>query len=498
MSNRSELFGEIDASLAPPELIGVLDDIPGGEDNLLPKDGWLRPLRVEFSLWSDSVIAPGVKDVIQLILDGDELNPVDTKEFIGTGSPIDPALLFLEVPVSKLDEGVHSLIYRLWPWNNPGLPRECLPVPFTVDKTAPILATDSQLIFPPEVAPPPKQITAAYLAIPANNDQVLATLPAYTKEKVGDVITWYWERSPGGRDVAGTKTLTQEDLGKAIHVAFAGDLLRQSTNNQDYFATWRVSDRAGNTSVLSMYEILQVNIRPPTPRQHPTIKQATNTGATGVLNPFQGASGVTVVVPAVGVDPGEKAKVDFIGQGGEAGPGSILGVEASVVDGMEFAIPANVVAANVPATGTDVRKVEVRYWAGVDPQHSAIYTLTVNRFAGDSFGSVQCDKAQTGSPATLSKATVALSGANIQIEKWAYHTDSLLINVWAKASNDVVTDFLKLAPTPLIGGAFTTPLPKDYVASLPLNSQFTLYADVSLDQGFSFHPFKPMPIKLVE
>ncbi|MNG28422.1 hypothetical protein D3C84_1136760 [compost metagenome] len=83
------------------------------------------------------------------------------------------------------------------------------------------------------------------------------------------------------------------------------------------------------------------------------------------------------------------------------------------------------------------------------------------------------------------------------MEKWAYHEDTQLINVWALASS-VRTDFLEGAPTPLNANRkFTTPLPKDYVAALPLNSTFTLHASVSFDQGQSYRAFKSMSIKLV-
>jgi hypothetical protein len=307
------------------------------------------------------------------------------------------------------------------------------------------------------------------------------------------MITWYWERSPGGREIAGTKTLALSDIGQPVQVSFAGDLLRKG--NGDFYATYRVRDRAGNESVLSLDEKLGVNIRPPTPRKFPTVKEASSTPAgTGVLDPFRGVNGITVVVPRDEIDPGEEVTVDFIGLGGEGGIGSLVGVRPTVAGGLEFAIPAAVVAANIPVGG-DGRKVEVRYRA--DASLSATFTLSIDELSSTTFGSVECDKAQIGSPATLSKATVAQSGANIQIEQWAYHTNSQLINVWAMAAS-VRTDFLSAQPTPISGGGkFTTALPKDYVAALTLNSTFTLYASVSFDQGHSYRSFRSMLIKVI-
>ncbi|APC14460.1 hypothetical protein BLL42_01440 [Pseudomonas frederiksbergensis] len=491
MSKKSAPLDEFDNSLTAPDIIGVLEPVPGGEENLLPKDAWLVPLRVEFELWSDYAPVSGLTDVVQLIWDGDENNPVAEKHFEGTGSPFDPSLLWLQVPTSKLDEGVHSLYYRLQPWN--GSPaRTSVPVSVTVDKTAPV--TSGKLIFPAKVLPP-NQITAAYLADPVNQDQVLATVPEYTVKKVGDVITWYWELSPGGREVAGTRTLEQTDIGQPVQVSFTGDLLRRA--NGVFYATYRVCDRAGNKSVLSNDEKLDVNIRPPTPRKFPTVQQANSTpSGTGILNPLRGTAGVIVVVAASEVDPDEAVLVDFIGLGGEGGIGSVMGVKPTTPGGLEFAIPAPVVAANIPVSG-DGRKVEVWYWAGHETQHSAVYTLAINELSGEAFGSVGCPEAQIGSPATLSKSKVALSGANIEIDKWAYHEVTQRINVWSMASG-VRTDFLTDAPTPLnASGKFVTPLPKDYVAPLPLNETFTLYASVSFDQGHSYRLCKPMAMKLV-
>ncbi|MFW0758946.1 hypothetical protein ACN1C3_30250 [Pseudomonas sp. H11T01] len=489
MPRNSTPFNEHTTDLSPPDIIGVLPAVPGGEDNLLRKDAWLVPLRVEFALWSDSAPNPGLFDTVQLFW-REEAEPVHQKKLEGV---IPETELWLQVPVSKLDEGVHSLYYRVLPWNG-STPRESLPVNVTIDKTAPILATSSQLIFPSATLPP-NQITAVYLADPAHEDQVLATLPDYTGKKVGDVITWYWERSPGGRDIADTKTLKLDDLGKAVQVSFKGDLLRRA--NGDYYGTYRVRDRAGNETVLSSDVKLNVNIRPPTPRKFPTVKQATSTpSGTGVLNPFLGTAGVTVVVASAEVDPDEEVTVDFVGLGGESGIGSVTAVKPITPGGLEFAIPASIVAANIPVGG-DGRKVEVRYWAGHDVQHSAVYTLTINELAGESFGTVNCPEAQIGSPATLSKSKVALSGANVEIDRWAYHEGTQRINVWAMASG-VRTDFLKDAPTPInASGKFTTPFPKDYVAPLPLNSTFTLYASVSFDQGHSYRSFKSMAMKLI-
>ncbi|MFP3541228.1 hypothetical protein SB770_32380, partial [Pseudomonas sp. SIMBA_044] len=78
---------------------------------------------------------------------------------------------------------------------------------------------------------PPNNLTAAYLADPTNNDQVLATIPDYSEKKVGDVITWYWASSDTDFEVVGTLTLELDDITGALpQLTFTGDMIRNSRN----------------------------------------------------------------------------------------------------------------------------------------------------------------------------------------------------------------------------------------------------------------------------
>ncbi|MGF6330662.1 hypothetical protein ABH909_003540 [Pseudomonas sp. BS3782 TE3695] len=490
MVKSSNVRSSRNPEMPPPEIKELLPDVPDGETNLLPEASTHTDLKIWFTVPENSDPDLG-EETVALFVDGSP-NALVTRRW---NQPIEDSDRYLEVPQAWLrsHDGEHLFHYRVTIYN--GESADSFDLPMTLDTQRPLLAADSKLIFPSDVLPP-YAITAAYLAEPAHQDQVLATVPDYSAKKVGDVISWYWERSPGGRDpAAGTKTLALSDVGQPVQVSFSGDLLRK--DNGDFYATYRVRDRAGNESVLSVDEKLSVNIRPPTPRKFPTVKQADSTQmGTGILNPFRGTAGVTVVVEASEVDPTEVVRVDFIGLGGEEGIGSVKDVSPVTPGSLEFAIAAPVVAANIPVSG-DGRKVEIWYWAGHDPQHSATYTLTISELSAETLGSIECPEAEIGSPATLSKSKVASVGASIEIEKWAYHDNQHRINVWAIASG-VRTDFLEDAPPTLDASRrFSTPLPKDYVASLPLNSTFTLYASVSFDLGHSYRAFKPMPMKVV-
>ncbi|MCW8274996.1 hypothetical protein IMF27_04190 [Pseudomonas sp. PCH199] len=252
MSRHSEPYQETKVDLAPPDIIGTLPPIDGGEENLLLKDAWLHPLRIKFPIWSEPAPQSGFFDIVQLFF-GRGSDPVHERQLEG---PITDTELWLEVPAKELNEGVHVLYYRLLPWNG-STPRECRHVNVTIDKSPPILAADSKLIFPPEVLPPNK-LTAHYLE---GDDLLRAGIRAYSGPKPGDAITWYWDRSSSGATVGGTKVLTVQDFDKPLTLDITGDWIREQGDG-DRYAWYRVTDRAGNTSGQSAVQKLDVAAQP--------------------------------------------------------------------------------------------------------------------------------------------------------------------------------------------------------------------------------------------
>lgn len=264
---------------APTTDPAPLVDIAGGETNLLHRTAWSdpsNPLKVTFDSWENSAPTETDPEYIRIYLDGIQIGE---KKW---SAPIGPNDLFVPIGADKLPSGEHSLTYvvTIWSCTHQGSD----PFTITVDKDAPLLNTISQPQFPASSLPP-NQITAAYLADPANEDKVLATVPIYNAIKVGDVITWYWENSPTGQTIAGSWTLGLDDLSKPLRVSFSGDVLR-SSGNGGRFASYRVRDRAGNESPLSSNVALDVSIRPPIRRGFPKVSEATSfPDGTGQLNP---------------------------------------------------------------------------------------------------------------------------------------------------------------------------------------------------------------------
>lgn len=484
MSNRPKPFQNSSGSLSPPELIGVLENIPGGEPDLLPKDGWLRPLRVEFELWTDSVEIPGTTDVMLLILNGDVDNPVDRKEFHGTGSPIDPALLFLEVPVNKLEEGAHSLVYRLIPWNDPTTFRECLPHRFTVDKTAPILATDSKLIFPSEILPPNK-LTARYLEL--HDDEVKARLPAYTAPRPGDRITWYWGIGPGDFNKAGVIVLNANDYSTPIDIVIKGELIRDRGDGPR-FVMCQIDDRAGNPSPYSAFVELTVDAKPiPRNLPWPSVEKASGTGQLQTLDPLENQSGAVVVIPDTAtIHPGESAWVQW------GVPGSVGAHQASrPINAGErrYAIPMPSVAAFIGKT------LPVSYFVVESPGKdlpSEERRLAVKPVPKERFPTVQCEGLSGGS---LSYARIPDTGARIHLAAWTLMTTDqhIEIRIYGISRLGIEVYHQAIRPRavsqPELSGGVNATVPKAFFDGLRRDTPLTGRVYVSFDGGTTWPPF---------
>ncbi|VVN26858.1 hypothetical protein [Pseudomonas fluorescens] len=417
-------------NLPLPDVIGVLPSVPGGEDNLLPKDAWLQPLRIEFDWWEDPSELPSLADVVQLIWDGDEANPVAEKEYFGSNPPVPPTDLWLEVPVSKLDEGVHTLSYRLLPWNG-STERTSVPVNVTIDKTAPVLATPSTLIFPPEVLPPNK-LTAYYLE---DEDQVRAAIPAYTTPKVGDVITWYWDPSSSGTTIGGAKTLSAQDYDQPLFIDIPGDWIR-SQGDGDRYIWYRVIDRAGNPpNGQSAVERLIVSAQP-VPRVLPPPKvveaAGTNWPVRGTLDPIDAVNGVKVILnPASVVYPDELPRVRWAVEGEL---GSYIADPVSSGEWV-YSIPKAYMAPHFGKT------IPVDYCFDDkhgQPHQSEPFSLAVLKYPDRQLHSPQIVE---GSP--LSLAHIPPEGASITLRNWPFAAAGQQITIIVEGLEDATGTTIK-------------------------------------------------------
>jgi hypothetical protein len=407
MPRRTAASSKAVRSLAPLDIIGILPAVRGGEENLLAKDAWTRPLRVEFPWWDAPSELPFLVDTVELIWDGDEDDPVARQAYDGSNYPDPPDDLWLEVPVEDLSEGVHTLAYRVTLSNNTQL--RSVPVNVTIDKTAPLLATPSTPAFPPEILPP-RELTAYYLE---GADKVRANIPQYSTPKVGDVITWYWDPSASGATVGGSKTLTFEDYNQPLVIDIPGDWIREQGDG-DRYVWYSVTDRVGNPpSGQSAAQKLSVKAQP-VPRVLPPPKVVeiggTNWPAKGTLNPVNATNGVRVILNPASIIyyPDEVPRVRWASEGEL---GHYLADPDAGGTG-EYKIPKAFMAAHFGKT------IPVTYFFNDkhgQPHVSETFELSVLNYPNTNLQSPQIEE---GSPLSLS--AVPAEGASVILRAWPF------------------------------------------------------------------------------
>lgn len=476
---------EPEINLPPPDVIGVLPVVPGGEDNLLPKDAWQRPLRVEFGWWSEPSPIPAYSDVVQLIWDDDDANPVAQKSYEGSNPPALPPDLWLEVPASKLDEGIHTLRYRLLPWNL-STPQNSASVNITIDKIPPVLARPSGLNFPAQVLPP-NTLTARYLE--QNNDEVKVGLPVYTSPRPWDRITWYWGETPNTQEQGGVIELDDKNYSEPLFITIAGQLIRDRRDGFRY-VWYQVQDRAGNESYRSDVVELDVAATPiPRTLPWPTVEKASGVGEQQTLDPLLATTGAVVETPEDAVIyPGERVWVQW----GEPGTLGARRIEQPITPGQRrYQVDMQAVAAHIGRT------LSVRY--GVideqDGEHFSIRRqLQVQTIPSNRFEAVRCDGLSGGN---LRYSTVAAAGARLTLAKWSLITTDQWIMITMTGvgtSGDLVFEAVRkraiTAQEVVAGIGFGSDIrvPKAFLNTLRRNAPLTGKVYLSFDGGQTWPP----------
>lgn len=462
-----------DPTAPAPEVIGLLPDVPGGEPGLLPAALMGDNLKVWFTipLYSDPRYG---EEKYELFVD-DVTDAIATRYWT---TPIDDADRYLELPASWLrgNDGQHRIYYKATIYN--GEVDVSFDLVLTLDTLPPRLASDSKLIFPPEVLPP-NQLTARYLEA---EDKVRAFLPPYITPRVGDVITWCWGRSPSDTTIGGTKTLTANDHDQPLFIDIEGDWIRAQGDGDRYVWYW-VTDRAGNPpNGQSAVERLIVNAQPvPRVLPPPKVVEASGSGwpANGTLNPVNATNGVKVILnPTSVIYPDEVPQVKW---GNEGALGYHL-ADPITSGAWEYEIPKQFMA---PHFGK-VIPVNYLFRDNKGQLHeSDTYTLTVSQYPKDRLAAPQCAE---GSPLSLS--SVPPEGASITMTAWPFIAAGQRVMIWVQGQEDSTGQFIDqivldrhevVATTGIVKGQAL--VPRAFLAKIRLNTSLVVKAYVSFDNG---------------
>jgi len=228
----------------------MLEDIPGGEPNLLPVALVRAPLRVDVPIWEVGE-TPTPEKWQKLILFWDE-------QLVGEKiweEEIRPEDLFIDVPLRFLREGRASVRYEVKVWSSNNAESETLVL--TIDKTAPWLGGDEGALSFPDLGS--ERLTKEYLE--AHGDVLAALAPDYDEPGAGDTLIYYWDTTPLERHEAGRRVLDLVDIGQPLLIEYSGDLIRERGDGT-FYAYYAVEDRAGNLSRDSRQVTVEVAVQP--------------------------------------------------------------------------------------------------------------------------------------------------------------------------------------------------------------------------------------------
>jgi hypothetical protein len=464
--------------LDPPDVPAALDDIPGGEPNLLRVDDLDAPLRVEVPMWQNSTPMPDLPERLEVYWNGVKFLEKEWEV------PVPPNDLILQVTGLHAQEGTHRIHYRVMTFNMEWADSEVRVI--TVDRTPPALAGNGgRLQF--DVT----DVTEEYLE--DNGDRLVAQLPAYTSVKPGDEIRWYWDTDFEDDQLVDVRTLTQDDIGKPLELTFPGEMIRERGDGTR-MARYRVWDRAGNASAFAGYVNLEVTAnQPPRTFPWPDIEDDVGNGQEVTLDPMKALSGATVIIPAA-ADLRDDDEV-WVQWGAKDAPGSYRTQTPLTPGGYEFRIPKEHVAFHIAKTvPVHYEVIDRKGRVYVSPERS----VKMGRLTG-----LQAVQVEGLSGINLSLATVPATGTKLTLPKWPLiGTDQFITiqidgsdaNMQPKSHKAIDQRRLTAAEvTNGIGKDGTVVIPKAFLSGLKLNFQFTVKAFVSFDQGATWPTLPNFP-----
>lgn len=413
---------------------------------------------------------------------------------MGGGSSPPPADLFFDLAADYVIHGVHELKYEVTLFSGNYDPSYGLTV--TIDEVAPILNSNSTLIFDTD------HVTEQYLA--DNNDKVQAGVPPYSGGAPGDVITWYWNKDPFSvvdADRVDSRTLYRGESGQPRPLDFLGDMIL-ARGDGDFYAFYRLRDRAGNPSSYSSPFRLKVEAQP-VPRNLPAPRVAEASGSPGAeqstLKAIDGVAGVTIIIPNEAVfKPGDTHSVQW------AAPGTVGSLKVEVADdssGLRYKIPSTHIAQHMGKT------IPVYYQVvGIPPNNnddSRTQNLTVQ--AIDNWRTIQCT-VPAGSTSQLSVVKVVESGkAVFSLPRWTFMAVGQLVTITLSGVdstsgsqlNLVVRDQRPVSAAELGANAATVDVLVNVIQRFQVNQALTVKVAVSFDDGGSRLDFPNLNLRLV-
>lgn len=454
--------------LLPAEVPALLEDIPGGDHNLLPVVATEQALAVVVPMWPVSYPQPGEPDVLQLFWNDDVVAEKSWE------SEVPPEDLIFSVPVEKLVSGAHELRYEV---TGPGgmSPSEVLEL--LIDLAPPALGGERGMLTIVEDADEIERdgLTERYLR---NHGQRLRTeVPRYTTPVAGDTIIYYWDDESLDENEVDRYEVGYEDISGPFYIDFESEMILQRGDGNRYLH-YAIKDRAGNLSAFSKPLKVAVSAGART-FPLPDIEQVEGAGDQLRLALNDLELPLLVVVPADAlVYPDEALRVEW----GEPGdPGYFSATTGYEGQERAFEIPVQKIAAQSGIT------TKVKFVASGDKRHdypSPAVDLFISPLSKN-LPRVQLDGVASNN-LSLSKAPDRIP---VTLGTWPLMADGQFVDIWVTGALNnggdaepfqVLKDYT-VKPADLIGGigqADDVVVLKSYLETLELDVRFTLHVQV--------------------
>ena len=320
-------------------------------------------------------------------------------------------------------------------------------------------------------------------------DGIRVVVPVYPGIRVGDEVLVYGTRTGSG---SGPTKNTIQYLKIDISNIETGRI------EVPIAVQWLLDNRGGTVSLRYQYARpdaadsgaeLELSIREPLVLPPPTVDRSDFVNDRDELNPTLAISGAYITIPAAAtIGDGDEVTAYWKGFGAT---GSYETAEHSQLNPMKFRVPPEVLPANFGKT------VEVIYQvAGQDAEPPLqLFIRHISSHPG-----IECDKAQIGSPATLSLSDIPPEGALLSVETWSFISTDQIVRLWLTAPGITERDIIAAREVKLeetTDGVKARLLRTD-LADIAINSTLTLRASVSFDGGHSTVIFnRPLSLKLL-
>ena len=320
-------------------------------------------------------------------------------------------------------------------------------------------------------------------------DGIRVVVPVYPGIRVGDEVLVYGTRTGSG---SGPNKNTIQYLKIDISNIETGRI------EVPIAAQWLLDNRGGTVSLRYQYArpdaagtgaALELSIREPLVLPTPTVDRSVVINGRDELNPGLAISGAYITIPAgASIGDGDEVTAHWKGFGPT---GSYETTVHSQLNPMKFRVPPEVLPPNF------LKTVEVTYKvAGQEAEPPLqLFIRHITSHPG-----IECDKAQIGSPATLSLSDIPPEGALLSVETWAFMSTEQTVRLWLTAPDIAARDIIAIRdvkPEELADGVKARWFKAD-LAGIAISSTLTLRASASFDGGHTTTTFnRPLSLKLL-